>query len=82
MLEKLLPFALALFVLATSTAQAQDAPNPEKFTPKGYEFCGWRDSQAPSGYRCKTLGSEYEYSDVRCAKRGKPETAFRVRSGA
>lgn len=24
------------------SAQAQD-PDPEEFTPPGYEFCGWRD---------------------------------------
>jgi hypothetical protein len=35
-----------------------------------------------NGYRCKTLDSGYEYTDVRCAKRGRPRVAFRFQTGA
>jgi hypothetical protein len=99
--------------------------DPEEFTPKGYEFCGWqtlsdgswtygepepgaflrgfasgmscraarrnitrvRYSQRPPyrplrlGYRCRTLDSDYEYTDVRCVKRG-GKRKFRFQTGA
>jgi hypothetical protein len=34
------------------------------------------------GYRCKTLDSDYEYSDVRCSKKGRPRVAYRFQTGA
>jgi hypothetical protein len=39
--------ALLVFALAWTAAPAfgQDDPDPEEFTPVGYEFCGWRDLQ-------------------------------------
>lgn len=114
-------------LLVPATAVAQD-PDPDEFTPVGYEFCGWRDfvsgswemewndelfgaysrlfarnmtcrsarrnyvrmryTQTPPyrpvrlGYRCKTLDRDYEYSDVRCSKRGRPRLAFRYQTGS
>lgn len=35
--------ALAL----ASGALAQDRPDPEKFTPSGYTFCGWKNFSEP-----------------------------------
>jgi hypothetical protein len=35
-----------------------------------------------NGYRCVTLDDGYEYSDVRCAKNGRPKVAFRWQTGA
>lgn len=35
-----------------------------------------------TGYRCRTLESAYEFSDVRCTKRGRSSVAFRWRTGA
>ncbi len=34
-----------------------------------------------TGYRCMTIKSEYEYSDVRCVKRG-GSRKFRIQTGA
>ncbi|MDA0168924.1 hypothetical protein OJ998_07495 [Solirubrobacter taibaiensis] len=34
------------------------------------------------GYRCRTLDSDYEYGDVRCAKQGKSRVAFRWQTGS
>ena len=125
-----LSLAAALVVgalLLPATALSQE-PDPDEFTPVGYEFCGWRDfefggwemewedrlsgaylvlfarnmtcrsarrnyvrtrtTQTPphrlvrKGYRCTTLDSDYEYSDVRCSKRGRPRLAFRFQTGA
>jgi hypothetical protein len=124
-------FAVVLLAFLTavplSVASAQD-PDPDEFTPPGYEFCGWRDperggwamewddrlagactvlfarrmscraartnyrrlryTRTPpyeprrAGYRCEELRSGYEFTDVRCAKRGRPRVAFRYQSGA
>ena len=34
------------------------------------------------GYRCVELEHGYEYTDVRCSKRGAPRRAFRFQTGA
>lgn len=34
-----------------------------------------------SGYRCKTMHKRWEYSDIRCAKKGRHGVAFRYQSG-
>lgn len=34
------------------------------------------------GYRCRYLARGYEYSDIRCVRRGRSRVAFRTRSGA
>jgi hypothetical protein len=34
------------------------------------------------GYRCKTLDSDLEFSDVRCVARSGPPRRFRVQTGA
>jgi len=119
---------LALLCLAALTAVARAAdPDPDEFTPRGYEFCGWQDfvnggwamewsedlsgaylvafadgiscaaarrnirrvrysKVAPyrpirPGYRCRTLESAHEYSDVRCVRRG-GSRKFRFQTGA
>ncbi len=32
---------------ATATAQDQEPPDPDEFTPVGYTFCGWKDFTEP-----------------------------------
>lgn len=42
-----------------------------------------RNPRTPAqlGYVCTSLVSEWEYSDIRCSKQGRPRTAFRVQTG-
>ncbi len=114
---------VALAVTGVAIAQQED---PEDFTPRGFEFCGWRDLQdggwtyddpGPGaftrafaremtcrsarrnvdrmryssrppyrpfrpGYRCAVVDSAYEYSDIRCTKKGTKRVSFRFQSGA
>ncbi len=116
---------VSLFGLPCAAIAAD--PDPDEFTPQGYEFCGWQDfarggwtmewsedlrgaylvafadgmscraarrnvksvryTKTPpyrplrSGYRCRTLESGYEYSDVRCVKQG-GSRKFRYQTGA
>ena len=37
---------VASLMLTASPAGAQEEPDPDEFTPPGYEFCGWRDFEA------------------------------------
>jgi len=120
--------AAVLTALALAAPAAAQDPDPEDFTPVGYDFCGWRDfagggwvmewdddlagtfsiafaremtcraarrniarvryTRTPPyrptrrGYRCLTLESALEYSDVRCSRRGSPSVAFRYRTGS
>lgn len=114
-------------VLGSASVAIAADPDPAKFTPRGYEFCGWQDfayggwemewseelrgvylvafadgmscaaarrnikrmrysKHAPfrplrTGYRCRTLQSGHEYSDVRCVKLG-GSRKFRFQTGA
>ncbi len=122
-----LSVALLFCVLATASAANAADPDPDEFTPPGYEFCGWQDfanggwamgwsdelsgaylvafadgmsctaarrnikrmrnsKKAPfrpirTGYRCRTLKSAHEYSDVRCVKTD-GSRKFRLQTGA
>ena len=124
---KRLAVALLLCVAAFTSAAEGSDPDPDEFTPPGYEFCGWQDfvnggwamewsedlrgvylvafadgmscqaarrntrrmrysKTAPyrplrPGYRCRTLNSAHEYSDVRCVKIG-GSRKFRFQTGA
>ncbi len=117
---------LLCLAMCAAVANAAD-PDPDQFTPPGYEFCGWQDlvnggwamewsddlagvyliafadgmsctaarrnirrvrySKTPpyrpirEGYRCRTLKSAHEYSDVRCVRLG-GSRKFRFQTGA
>ena len=120
---------IAIVVLAVTlpSSAAAVVPDPDKFTPRGYEFCGWQDlanggwgmewsedlagaymvafadgmsctaarrnvekmrsSKKPpyrplrTGYRCVTLRSAHEFTDVRCVNVGGARR-FRYQTGA
>jgi len=122
-----LAVAVLFCAVAFPRAAHAVAPDPEKFTPPGYDFCGWQDfanggwtmewtedlagaylvafadnmscqaarrnvkrvrfAKSPPfrplrpGYRCQTLESAHEYSDVRCVKKG-GSRKFRYQTGA
>lgn len=119
--------ALLILVVALPPVAGAATPDPDQFTPPGYEFCGWQrfgnggwamewsedlagaylvafadgmsctaarrnvkkmrsSKRSPyrplrPGYRCVTLKSAHEYSDVRCVKVG-GSRKFRFQTGA
>ena len=44
-LASLAPVLVIGALLLPATAFSQD-PDPDEFTPLGYEFCGWRDFES------------------------------------
>lgn len=42
-MRKLVASAVVLFGLMVPSAAMAADPDPEEFTPVGYEFCGWQD---------------------------------------
>lgn len=89
----LVAITLGLFAVENASAVASAPPGyialfARKMTcrsaRRNYNRVRYNEEGRPvrRGYRCREIDSGYEYSDVRCAKRGRPKVAFRWQTGA